>query len=337
MKKNGSRPPTLKTIAELTGLSLSTVSLSLRDGRRLKQETRDRVAAAAAQVGYVPNRAGVRLRTGQTNVLALVLAPEQKTIDYTRRLIEGIGAYIVNTKFHLNVIPEFEQDNATSAVRYIMENRTADGIILTHTRTHDPRIKLMLETDFPFVTHGRTEFPDPHPFVDFRAERGAEMVVHRLVEQGRKRLLLVVMDNQTTDFLKIVEGFKGACHDLGIEATIMKDPKHLASPKAARAFGNAMAASGVLYDGIFCNNELTALAILGGLSASGLTMGDDFDMICKQTTSILPSLQPDMDTVAEDLFSTGQDLARVLIEAVQGAPVDQLQQLKEPIPSWISS
>ena len=41
MADQSRKPPTLKTIAELTGLSLSTVSLSLRDGTRLRKETRD--------------------------------------------------------------------------------------------------------------------------------------------------------------------------------------------------------------------------------------------------------------------------------------------------------
>ena len=40
---------TLKTISELTGLSLSTVSLSLRGGASLKEETRRKVAEAAAR------------------------------------------------------------------------------------------------------------------------------------------------------------------------------------------------------------------------------------------------------------------------------------------------
>ena len=59
----GSQRVTLRTIAEMTGLSLSTVSLSLRGGTTLKQETRDKVAEAAKALGYVPDRAGVRLRT----------------------------------------------------------------------------------------------------------------------------------------------------------------------------------------------------------------------------------------------------------------------------------
>ncbi len=101
------RRATLRTISELTGLSPSTVSLSLRGGTSLKEETHRKVAEAAAQVGYVPDRAGVRLRTGKTNVLALVLDGVDDSIDFVRHLIQGVGQAIQGTRYHMTVMPEF--------------------------------------------------------------------------------------------------------------------------------------------------------------------------------------------------------------------------------------
>lgn len=332
--EKGHKPPTLKTISEMTGLSLSTVSLSLRDGSRLKRETREKVAEAAAKIGYVPNRAGVRLRTGQTNVLALVLAPEQNTIDYTRRLIQGIGDHIQGTKYHLNVIPEFSTGNPVAAVEYILNNRTADGVILTHTSQRDPRAAMMLDADFPFVTHGRTEFRRPHAYLDFDATRYLQMGVQRLASLGRRNVALAVLDNQTTNFKQIEQSFERARTGCGLSGGVIKSPKLLGSPEAARDLGQQLARDGCPYDGLMCNNELTALAILGGLTAEGLTMGKEFDMVCKQTTEILPALQPQMDTIAEDLFASGTELASLLIRRINGDPTPDLQILNEPLPRW---
>src|SRR5882757_1859041 len=129
----GNKRATLRTISELTGLSPSTVSLALRGGARLRPETYEKVTAAAAQLGYVPDRAGVRLRTGKTNVIALVLERADETIDFARYLIQGIGHAIQGTRYHMNVTPEFGADVTVEPIRYIMENRTADGVIITHT------------------------------------------------------------------------------------------------------------------------------------------------------------------------------------------------------------
>ena len=174
---NFSPRPTLKTIAALTGLSLSTVSLSLRDGNKLKKSTNDKIAKAAAQVGYVPNRAGVRLRTGRTNVLALILSADENSLDFTRSLIHGIGTELRKTRFHLNVIPEIDPNDPVLSVRYVMDNRAADGVILTHTSARDPRVQLLMDADFPFVSHGRTEFYSQHPYHDFPAEQFVELSV----------------------------------------------------------------------------------------------------------------------------------------------------------------
>src|ERR1700743_3551505 len=107
--KGGGKRATLRTISELTGLSPSTVALALRAGERLRPETYKKVAEAAAQLGYVPDRAGVRLRTGKTNVIALVLARADDSIDFARYLIQGIGHAIRGTRYHMNVTPEFDR------------------------------------------------------------------------------------------------------------------------------------------------------------------------------------------------------------------------------------
>lgn len=172
MQKHRAGPPakgrvTLKTIAEVTGLSLSTVSLSLRGGTTLKQETRDKVAEAARSLGYVPDRAGVRLRTGKTNVIALVLESAGDSIDFARHMIKGIGQAISGTRYHLSIAPEFDNPGSVETIRYILDNRTADGVIITHTGPRDRRVQLLMDADFPFVSHGRTEFFTPHPYHDF--------------------------------------------------------------------------------------------------------------------------------------------------------------------------
>jgi LacI family transcriptional regulator len=73
--RDGDRP-TLKTIAALTGLSIATVSRALKDAPDIGEDTKRRVREEAARVGYRPNRAGVRLRTGKTNVIALIVSTQ---------------------------------------------------------------------------------------------------------------------------------------------------------------------------------------------------------------------------------------------------------------------
>jgi len=62
--------PTLKTIAQMSGLAVPTVSRALNDAPDIGSETKKTIRRIADEIGYVPNRAGVRLRTGRTNVIS---------------------------------------------------------------------------------------------------------------------------------------------------------------------------------------------------------------------------------------------------------------------------
>ena len=334
MAASGSERPTLKTIAELTGLSLSTVSLSLRDGNRLKQSTNDKVAKAAAQLGYVPNRAGVRLRTGRTNVLALVLSMDENSIDFTRSLIQGVGAELHSTPYHLNVIPEFNATDPVAAVRYIIENRAADGVILTHTSARDPRVQLLLDADFPFVSHGRTEFYSQHPYHDFPGELFVELAVERLVDQSRQNILMVALDNGTTYHSITTNGFHRAIAKAQVRGDVMSSADVLSTTDGVRELAHSLAESKDRHDGIICNSELTALALISGMQDKGLMLSEDFDLVCRQTTQILPLLYPFIDTVAEDLTRTGTELARLLLSRINGDSIEGLQTMHEPQTHW---
>ena len=82
--------PTLKTIAFMTGLGITTVSRALKDAPDISHETKERVRLVASQIGYQPNRAGVRLRTGKTNVISLVLSLEEEIMGLTSPVMKAM-------------------------------------------------------------------------------------------------------------------------------------------------------------------------------------------------------------------------------------------------------
>lgn len=326
---------TLRTIAEVTGLSLSTVSLSLRGGTTLKQETRDKVAEAAKSLGYVPDRAGVRLRTGKTNVIALVLDGAEDSIDFARQMIQGIGAAIHGTRYHLTVIPEFERNQSPETIRYILDNRTADGVIITHTGPRDARVQMMIDADFPFVSHGRTEFYTPHPYHDFHSEDFASMAVDRLAAKGCKQAMLVIGDDSTTNYHNIVTAFRKATARTGLVGTLLESSRGT-TPAEMRRMGLDLAARQDRPDGVILDSEMRTIALVGGLQEGGLVLGSDLQLIYKQTSGILPTLFPTLDSVREDVFAAGGELTRLLLRRIEGADVSTLQTLAEPQPVWRS-
>lgn len=332
--KAGRPRATLRTISELTELSPSTVSLALRGGARLKPETHKKVTDAAAQLGYVPDRAGVRLRTGKTNVIALVLERADETIDFARYLIQGIGHAIQGTRYHMNVSPEFDEVVSVDAIRYILEHKTADGVIITHTTARDPRVQLLMDQNFPFVTHGRTEFYTPHAYHDFHSEEFVRLAVQRMADKRRKRVLLVVGREITYNYHTIVTTFRQTSGRLGIEAQVISPPVDRPPATALRQFGRDIAKMSPRPDGIICDSELGSIFIIAGLEDEGVVPMRDMHFICKQTSDLLPALYPQIDTIEEDVLAAGVELARLLIRRIEGEPAEGLRTLGEPKVHW---
>lgn len=65
--------PTLKTIADQVGVTVSAVSLALRNDLRISQATRERIQQAAKELGYVYNRHAAGLRRGDSGTVAVCL------------------------------------------------------------------------------------------------------------------------------------------------------------------------------------------------------------------------------------------------------------------------
>ena len=90
MPDNSEKRPTLRSLAQITGLGISTVSQALRESPAIALDTRKRVQLAAQAMGYRPNRAGVRLRSGKSNVITLVLNAEDGGSGFFANINFGI-------------------------------------------------------------------------------------------------------------------------------------------------------------------------------------------------------------------------------------------------------
>ena len=65
--------PTLRTVADKLGVSTATVSLAMRDSKKISSDTRVRVKAALAEAGYVYQRSAAGLRTSKTHTVGVIV------------------------------------------------------------------------------------------------------------------------------------------------------------------------------------------------------------------------------------------------------------------------
>jgi LacI family transcriptional regulator len=322
--------PTLRTIAELTGFAVTTVSRALGGAPQIALETREKVQRVAADIGYLPDRAAQRLRTGRTNVITLVLDPHDELLGFGTSLINGLTAALRNTPYHLVITPHFANVPSVDPVRYIMRNRMADGIVFSRTEPFDDRVKLLIENGFPFICHGRTELAAPHPYVDFDNFAFAYEATRRLIEKGRRRLAIILPPRRFTFFQHVQYGFMTAVREHGMEFEIA-DGIDLDSPSAeihAHVFRRAGEPNPP--DGYVCCGEVSALAVMAALSDRGRTPGRDVGVVAKQTSGLFNLVRPQIDTIYEDITQAGLEMGRLLLGRIAKRPPRELQLVHQP-------
>ncbi len=322
--------PTLKTIAFMTGLGVTTVSRALKDASDIGAETKERVKMVARQLGYQPNRAGVRLRTGKTNVIALVLSIDEEILGFTSQMVFGISEILSGTQYHLVVTPYSHDRDPMIPVRYILDTGSADGVIISRTEPDDARVRLLAERNLPFVTHGRTDMGIVHPFHDFDNEAFAQEAVRALVAKGRRRIALLSPPSRLTYFTHTRTGFETGLARYGAEEVPLRINID-ASLEDIRNTMERLMRSANPPDGIVSAAGGGAIALNAGIEAAGLQLGRDIDMVAKQSSHILNWIRPEIITIYEDVRHGGRELARSLIRSIDGVVPERLQSISPPV------
>jgi LacI family transcriptional regulator len=329
--------PTLKTIAFMTGLGITTVSRALKDAPEIGVETRRRVQLVARQVGYRPNRAGVRLRTGKTNVISLVLNTEEQVGGFVSDLIYGISEELASTPYHLIVTPYSRTNDPLEPVRYVVETGSADGVIISRTEPRDARVRYLAERDFPFATHGRTAMGIAHPFHDFDNQAYASEAVRRLASLGRRRLALLAPPASLTYHQHMRDGFLDALDEQGLSQVTLSNLS-LDDPidDVRRGIEQLMRRSN-RPDGIVSGSGQSTFAVVAGIEDAGLKVGEEVDIVSKQSSRLLHLLRRNIHVVDEDVRLAGRELARCVLGAIAGQSTTSLQSLAQPGAAWLTS
>ena len=324
------KKPTLKTISKLSGLAVPTVSRALNDAPDIRQDTKKLVRKIAEDIGYVPNRAGVRLRTGRTNVISLVMSTEHDIMNHTARLISSVAAGLRHSPYHLIVTPFFPDEDPMKPVRYIVETGSADAIIINQTRPDDPRVAYMMERNFPFATHGRTQWADKHPFYDFDNGTFGTISANHLHERGRRHIALLAPPMAHNYAAEMHDGVLKATNANGQELTLLKGVTSDDSSAAVTPAVAALLAKDPSIDAIIAGSTAGAMSSVTAVEQTGKTVGQDIDVYAKEAIPFLKTYRPNILTIAEEVGTTGDFLAKAVIQAIKHPGQPPMQNLEVP-------
>ncbi|WP_120339700.1 LacI family DNA-binding transcriptional regulator [Cryobacterium soli] len=187
--------PTVTDVALAAGVSRQTVSNVMNSPDIVRADTRERVQAAIAELGYRPHASARRLRTRRSSTIGIRLDP----------MIDGISGSVLDSFLHALTEQADRQglrvllftatgpEDEITQLKRLNDGADVDGFVLTSTFAGDPRTTWLLENGISFVTFGRPwgvdDMDDPqHLWVDVDGWTGLHEATRAQQDAGARRI-----------------------------------------------------------------------------------------------------------------------------------------------------
>jgi len=322
--------PTLKTISELSGLAITTVSRALSNAPDISISTKEKVKKIADEIGYIPDRAGVRLRTGRTNVISLIMSTDSEIMDMTGRLISSIALGLRGTPYHLNMTHHFPGDDPMKPIKYIVETGSADALIFNQVQPNDPRVHYLIEKRFPFTMHGRSCPNEKQSFVDYDNGEFAKIAIEKLVKKNRKHILMITPPQNQSYGLEMVQSAKNTAEKHNISLIIAPIITSDSSITLISDTVSKQIINNKKIDGIIVGTPKGAMAAVAGFEKLNLTIGQDIDIVAKDAVNFLKLFRNQIIVINENVEIAGKKLAEAAIHAAQNPDSEPIQYIDRP-------
>jgi len=210
------RSVTIKDLAAELGLSITTISRALNGYSDVGEKTRKRVAEAAQQMGYRPNRNAQRLVTRRTHNIAWVQSDnDRKFVD--PHFVEVMAGVLRGARAGTyDIVMSGDTPDRELAIydRYVNDN-SVDGFIVDLPREGDPRISYLLDMRRPFVVHGREARSTQYGWVDIDNYANFYNLTRLLIANGHRHIAFINGDEHFTYALYRRRGVVDALLDAG--------------------------------------------------------------------------------------------------------------------------
>lgn len=308
------RRPSVKDVAELAGVSWTTVSNVIHNHPHVRPATRRRVEDAIRTLGYQANAAGRQLRQGRSGTIALALpriasAKAALLIESMVKQAEELGWGVV-------LEPTFSNKSVERKIIQGTTSRTVDGVVLLPSAISGREIaRHHLGIPLVLVGGGVAGAGVDHIGIDF--DTAAAKIVDHLVSTGRESIAFLGHNLGQSDLT-------GAAQLAAIARIMLRLPNGLGAGHVFSASGDTREAgyrtivtnrSNLNHvDALVCSNEDLAIGVINGLIEMGISIPRDVAVVGwdggDESKFFIPSITSTHCDVAE--------LAKVTLNALDG-------------------
>jgi len=310
--------PTLADVARLANVSTATVSRCLNSPDQVVGETRERVLAAVAELGYAPNFGARALAAKQTNTVGAVI-PTMENAVFAR----GIQAFQEELGRHGKTLliassgyqPAVEEEQVRALVA-----RGADGILLIGYDRAPELYEFLDKRGVPTLVAWSFNAANSQPAIGFDNRAAMADLTRVVIGQGHRTIACISAPIASNDRARgRVDGIRRALTEAGLPASslhVTETPYGIENGETAlrKVLSEAPGTTAVM-----CGNDVLAIGALRAAKEMGLRVPEDISITGFDDLEIAQLAEPALTTVHVPHREMGRRAAHLLIDMQDNA------------------
>jgi LacI family transcriptional regulator len=328
---------TIKDVARQAGVSVGTVSHVLNGSAAVRDATRQRVLQAIEELDYHPSATARSLRKRRTGIIGIV-----RTLEGEQR-----AAFEANDNVFLEFLAGVQDETMIHSVGLLLlsappgpdeyhtyerlvQSRQVDGFILLGTRMHDPRIRYLLDKQFPFVAFGRSADTDGFPYVDVDGRQGIADATTHLIALGHRHIAFIEPPAPLACTHDRRAGFREAmaAHGLTVDETLVLEgdfTRQSGQQNAQRLLECSEPPTAVI-----APNDLAAIGAIQAAQSHGLEVGRDLSVLGFDDIPLAAHWRPSLTTIHQSTRDIGAQVCRMLLSLLAEGRLNDPHVLLQP-------
>lgn len=329
------RAPTINDIARIAGVSKKTVSRVINQSPFVKADTREKVEAVIAELGFSPDPQARGLAFRRSFLIGMIY--DNPSPNYVVNMQQGILDAVRGSGMELVVHPCDRTTDAFMAnVRGFAVRQKLFGAVLPPSVSEDERVAAMLnEVGCPYVRIASVSLDAPERMVVTNDHLGAAEAARHLVGLGHSRVAMITGPDLFRSTHERGEGFRRGLAEAGV--ALREDMV----VRGAYTFESGVAAARDLLSrkerptAIFAGNDEMAIGVYQAARDAGLDVPFDLSIVGFDDAPMSSRIWPTLTTVKLPIRDMGRMAAEKLLAKSRGLDPAKLDQ-PEVIPALVS-
>lgn len=305
---------TLKELAKLLNISVSTVSKALNDSHEISEQTKIRVHELAEKLNYKPNRIAQQLKTNKTKTIGVILPTVIN--PFFAEVLHGLEK--AASKNDYDIIVCLSEENVEKEARSLelLSSGSVDGFIIavareTQVKAKWDHIESIINRKIPVLLFDRVikEIVCDKVIVD-DFQSVYEATKYLIEKEHRKNILLISNVEELSVGKLRMKGYQQALEEYNLPSEILKLDNE---PKVNQVMYDYLKEHNKI-DAIISNDHVTGIVAINMARRLGRKIPDDISVIGfgYENTQIISS--PKISIIHQKAFEIGEMSIKLLIE-----------------------